>query len=213
MCSTLPQQYVLQPVAPATTTYQYQLDPTTGQYIVAPTGPALSLPLMGGLMGGAMTMMGLGTPEKPRNPPTAGYKCKWCGQPGGEPGAHWHNQCTNKAPAPPPEPKEPKLPTEGYTCKWCGKPGGLPDSHWHHTCLQNPALMAAPVSTGFKERGPPTAGYKCKFCGKEGGQSDSHWHNNCPMKDGPAPAAAALPVVDLQTVLAPASAPLTVPPT
>merc|ERR1712070_583149 len=78
--------------------------------------------------------------------PKEGYICRWCGTQGGQPGAHWHQECSenpaNGGKHQPP-PFMPRLaagskapPGQGYTCKWCKQPGGEPNSHWHIDCPQ-----------------------------------------------------------------------------
>mmetsp|Transcript_14517 Transcript_14517/g.17602 ORF Transcript_14517/g.17602 Transcript_14517/m.17602 type:complete len:750 (+) Transcript_14517:92-2341(+) len=69
--------------------------------------------------------------------PGPGYICRVCGQPGGQLGSHWYQQCTMN---------EAKLemnrgdiiikrsPGLGYTCKLCGQKGGVPGSHWVQYC-------------------------------------------------------------------------------
>jgi len=95
--------------------------------------------------------------EKPK--PKAGYTCKICGKPGGEPDSHWFQLCPQAS-------AEDRLMYQSGRKPQSGENRGDFD--------QTPRKFQAPKQ-----------GYVCKVCGKHGGEPDSHWFQQCPLRNSP----------------------------
>lgn len=144
--------------------------------------------------------------KKPK--PKAGYTCKVCGKPGGEPDSHWFQLCPQRQGELPPGWNGNSAAPSAKNTNFNGGHGfQYPDQmgmangmgnhrhHQHHPSHMNnlhggfahqhhlhPFMSdASKGRSGKKSFQPPKVGYVCKICGKEGGGPDSHWFQQCPL--------------------------------
>eukprot|EP00924_Labyrinthula_sp_SR-Ha-C_P004678 snap_masked-scaffold_1-processed-gene-7.27-mRNA-1 protein AED:1.00 eAED:1.00 QI:0/-1/0/0/-1/1/1/0/211 len=89
-------------------------------------------------------------PMEGRPAPKAGYKCKICGQEGGQPDSHWYQLCPLKGKVD--ETRTFSPPRKGYVCKFCLQPGGEESSHWFQQCPKKEEFEGVQVPHPLKAK-------------------------------------------------------------